>query len=138
MAERLAQKIAGRNAAQDGAPSGAHEPRVNPEVEAKIALFRKENPEYVKQLEGLSHDRLVNTAILRSIEKNENRQRVRSNVGKQLEVWLDAHPAIKQRIDEAVAKLPLAEQAGARFRMAESAVQREALNGVKQPTGQRI
>jgi hypothetical protein len=139
MAERLAQKLARQTAASpDGAPEGAPKLTENPEIVAKISKFKEENPKYIEYLNALPHERLINMAVLRKIEANEQTERFREAMGRRLETWLETRPEEAQRIADAVAKVAPDKQAGARIRMIQAAVQREALRPPQHGTGQRV
>jgi hypothetical protein len=139
MAERLAQKLARQNAAStDGAPNGPPKLTENPEIVAKINKFREENPSYAEYLTTLPRERLENMAILRKIESNEQSERIRGATSRKLEAWLETRPEEAQKITDAVAKVAPDKQAGARIRMIQSAVQREALRPAQNGGGQKV
>jgi hypothetical protein len=139
MAERLAQKLARQNVAStEGAPSGPPKLTENLEIAAKIKKFREENPSYAEYLTTLPRERVENMAILRKIEANEQSERIRGATSRKLEAWLEMRPEEAQKIAEAVAKIAPDKQAGARIRMIQSAVQREALRPAQNGAGQRV
>jgi hypothetical protein len=137
MAEKLAQKL--RHAASSGRVSeDGPELTSNTEVEAKIAKYKEENPKYVEYIKALPRDRLENIAVLRKIETTEQKERIQAATSRKLEAWLETRPEEAKKIAEAVAKVAPDQQAGARIRMIQSAVQREGLRSVQSSNGVRV
>ena len=140
MAERLIQKLAKQDAAshQPTTAEGGHEHVNNPEVEKKIADFRARNPRHVAYVKGLPRERLENIATLRDIDRAEQRQRIRGATVRKLEDWVKTRPEEAQRITDAVAKLPQDNQADARARMIQSAIQNEAFRNTQGTGGPKL
>ena len=138
MAEKLAQKLARHNASAGGVAEGGFELTSNPEIEAKIAKYREENPRYVEYLKALPRERLENMAVLRKLDAAEQSERIREATSRKLEAWLEKRPEEAQKIAAAVAKVAPDKQAGARIRMIQSAIQREGLRSVPAGVAQGV
>lgn len=139
MADRLNQKLARQAAAPSAGESpGGNEPAINENVETKIAEYRAKNPKHVEYIKGLSRERLENIATLRDIERQEQRHRIQQATGQKLEKWLETRPDEAKRITEAVAKLPPEDQARARIRMIQYAVNNEAFRNAPAVGGPKV
>jgi len=140
MAEKLSQKLAKQETASpfQGESNEAYQPPVNQEIEAKIADYRASHPKHVDYLKSLTRERLENIATMRDIERQEQRQRIHKATSQKLDKWLESRPEEAKRITEAVAKLPAEDQAGARYRMIDSAIRNEAFRSTQAGTGPKI
>ena len=75
--------------ASNGAP-GANAPqepanyRINPEVEAKIDSYIKENPKYWNYLQAMPRDRLERTVVLNEVRQIDRQQRMREGIMKRI------------------------------------------------------
>ena len=127
------QKLAKQDAASPAASAAdnGNEPFNNPEIEAKIADYRKNHPKHVEWLKSTPRERLENIATLRDIEKQEQRERIWTATARKLDQWLAARPEEAQRINAEVAKLPKERQEAARYRMIETAIQNEAFRNTQ-------
>lgn len=123
MARTLDQKLK----QQPRAGQAPAELATNVEIEAKIATFKQQNPNYVEYLKNLPRERLENIAVLRRVEQNEQKERIRNATAVKLEKWLEQRPEIAQQIAEKVAKISPDKQAGARINMIRTAIQTEGL-----------
>jgi len=90
-----------------GAP-GANAPtepvnyRINPEVEAKIDAYIKENPKYCNYLQAMPRDRLERTVVLNEVRQLDRQQRMRDGVMKRI----NADPKLKQAYETLVKDVP--------------------------------
>ena len=90
-----------------GAP-GANAPqepptyRINPEVEAKIDAYIKENPKYWNYLQAMPRDRLERTVVLNEVRQLDRQQRMRDGVMKRI----NADPKLKQAYETLVKDVP--------------------------------
>jgi hypothetical protein len=93
--------------APNGAP-GANAPqeppnyRINPEVEAKIDSYIKENPKYWNYLQAMPRDRLERTVVLNEVRQLERQQRMREGMMERI----NANPDLKQAYEILVKDVP--------------------------------
>jgi len=91
----------------NGAP-GANAPqepanyRINPEVEAKIDSYIKENPKYWNYLQAMPRDRLERTVVLNEVRQIERQQRMREGIMKRI----NDDPKLKQAYETLVKDVP--------------------------------
>ena len=137
MVKNLGEKL--RAAQSAPTQSGADQAPVlktNPEVQAKIDAFVKQNPDYMNYLKALPRDRLENIAVLRKIDQVENKERIRNSTAQKLEGWLKQQPSeVVQGIADRVAKVAPEKQAGARVNIIRSAIQQSALKASQSVSG---
>jgi len=91
--------------APNGASSTAVEPtvyRTNPEVEAKIDGYIKENPKYWNYLQAMPRDRLERTVVLNEVRQLERQQRMREGMMERI----NANPDLKQAYEILVKDVP--------------------------------
>jgi hypothetical protein len=92
--------------APNGAPGASAPPeanyRVNPEVEAKIDAYIKENPKHWTYLQGMPRDRLERTVVLNEVRQLDRQQRIRDGVMKRI----NADPKLKQAYETLVKDVP--------------------------------
>jgi len=91
--------------APNGASSTAVEPtvyRTNPEVEAKIDGYIKENPKYWNYLQAMPRDRLERTVVLNEVRQIERQQRMRDGMMKRI----NDDPKLKQAYETLVKDVP--------------------------------
>ena len=89
--------------APNGAPgaSAPQEPptyRSNPEVEAKIDAYIKENPKHWTYLQGMPRDRLERTVVLNEVRQLDRQQRMREGMMKRI----NENPKLKQAYETLV------------------------------------
>ncbi|HEX5398133.1 MAG TPA: hypothetical protein VFY06_03690 [Verrucomicrobiae bacterium] len=94
-------KPAPNGAAGASAPPEANY-RVNPEVEAKIDAYIKENPKHWTYLQGMPRDRLERTVVLNEVRQLDRQQRIRDGVMKRI----NADPKLKQAYETLVKDVP--------------------------------
>lgn len=91
--------------APNGASSTSVEPtvyRTNPEVEAKIDSYIKENPKYWNYLQAMPRDRLERTVVLNEVRQIERQQRMREGIMKRI----NDDPKLKQAYEVLVKDVP--------------------------------
>ena len=85
-----------------GANAAPTEHRTNPEVDAKIDAYIKENPKHWAYLQGMPRDRLERTVVLDEVRQIERQQRMRDGMMKKI----NASPELKQAYDTLVKNVP--------------------------------
>ena len=91
--------------APNGASSTSVEPtvyRTNPEIEAKIDAYLKENPKYWNYLQAMPRDRLERTVVLNEVRQIERQQRMREGIMKRI----NDDPRLKQAYETLVKDVP--------------------------------
>jgi hypothetical protein len=92
--------------APNGASSASAPPetnyRVNPEVEAKIDAYIKDNPKHWAYLQGMPRDRLERTVVLNEVRQLDRQQRTRDGVMNRI----NADPKLKQAYETLVKDVP--------------------------------
>ena len=94
----------------NGTP-GAGEPipyRSNPEVDAKIDSYIKENPKYWAYVQGMPRERMERTLVLNEVRELDRQQRMREAVLKQI----NKSPALKTAYETLVKDLPEEQREG--------------------------
>jgi hypothetical protein len=89
----------------NGASSTSVEPtvyRTNPEVEAKIDAYIKENPKYWTYLQQMPRERLERTVVLNEVRQIDRQQRMREGMMKRI----NADPKLKQAYETLVKDVP--------------------------------
>jgi hypothetical protein len=76
--------------------------RVNPEVEAKIDAYIKENPKYWAYVQAMPRDRLERTVALNEVRQIDRQQRMREGIMKRI----SASPELKQAYETLVKNVP--------------------------------
>ena len=76
--------------------------RVNPEVEAKIDAYIKDNPKYWAYLQQMPRDRLERTVVLNEVRQLDRQQRIRDGVMKRI----NGDPKLKQAYETLVKDVP--------------------------------
>ena len=107
--------------ASNGAP-GANAPqepanyRINPEVEAKIDSYIKENPKYWNYLQAMPRDRLERTVVLNEVRELDRQHRMREGMMKRI----NSNPALKNAYETLVKDLPEDQKEGVIAQIARS------------------
>ena len=98
-----------KNSPPDAAPTGtAANPtesgsfRNNPEVDAKIDAYIKENPKYWAYVQSMPRGRLERSLVLGEVRELDRQQRMREGIMKRI----DANPALKQAYETLVKDVP--------------------------------
>ena len=76
--------------------------RSNPEVDAKIDSYIKENPKHWAFVQGMPRDRLERSLVLNEVQKLDRQQRMRESVMKRI----NANPEMKQAFETLVKNVP--------------------------------
>lgn len=91
--------------APNGATSAAADPttyRTNPEVEAKIDTYIKDNPKHWTYLQGMPRDRLERTVVLNEVRQLDRIQRIRDGLMKEI----NNNPELKQAYETLLKNVP--------------------------------
>ena len=114
---------AGGNAAPADQPTF----RINPEVDAKIDAYIKENPKYWTYVQAMPRDRLERTVVLNEVREIDRQQRMREGVMNQI----NRNPEMKRAYDLLVKDLPEDQKEGVIAQIA-----RQARRAVARSQGQ--
>ncbi len=76
--------------------------RSNPEVDAKIDSYIKDNPKYWAYVQALPRERLERTVVLNEVRELDRQQRIREGVLKQI----NRNPELKRAYELLVKDLP--------------------------------
>ena len=92
--------------APNGAPGASAPPeanyRVNPEVEAKIDAYIKNDPKHWAYIQGMPRDRLERTVVLNEVRQLDRQQRMREGMMENI----NNDPARKQAYDILTKDMP--------------------------------
>jgi len=114
---------AGGNAAPAEQPTF----RSNPEVDAKIDAYIKDNPKYWAYIQAMPRDRIERTVVLNEVREIDRQQRMREGVMKQI----NRNPEMKRAYDLLVKDLPEDQREGVITQIA-----RQARRAVARSQGQ--
>src|SRR5436853_7844272 len=109
------------------APSDSPNFRNNPEVDAKIDAYIKENPKYWSYVQAMPRERLERTVVLNEVRELDRQQRMREGVMKQV----NRNPELKRAYDLLVKDLPEDQKEGVIAQIA-----RQARRAVARSQGQ--
>jgi hypothetical protein len=90
------------SASGNAAPSDTPTFRSNPEVDAKIDAYIKENPKYWTYVQAMPRERLERSVVLNEVRELDRQQRIREGVLKQI----NRNPELKRAYDLLVKDLP--------------------------------
>ena len=90
------------SASGSAAPADPPTFRSNPEVDAKIDAYVKENPKYWSYVQAMPRERLERTVVLNEVRELDRQQRIREGVLKQI----NRNPEMKRAYDLLVKDLP--------------------------------
>ena len=76
--------------------------RTNPEVDAKIDAYIKDNPKYWTYVQAMPRERLERSVVLNEVRELDRQQRIREGVLKQI----NKNPELKQAYELLVKDLP--------------------------------
>jgi len=93
------------------------EHRTNPEVDAKIDAYIKENPKYWEYLQSTPKDRLQRMLVLKEVQVLDRQQRIKDSLMKEIE----RKPELKQAYDLLLKNVPEDLRDGVMVRMAQQA-----------------
>src|SRR5205823_14805865 len=82
--------------------------RNNPEVDAKIDSYIKENPKYWAYVQGMPRERLERALILTEVQKIDRQQRLRDGLMKRI----NGDPELKQAFETLVKNVPEEQREG--------------------------
>jgi hypothetical protein len=103
---------AGGNAAPAEQPTF----RSNPEVDAKIDAYIKENPKYWNYVQAMPRERLERSVVLNEVRELDRQQRIREGVLKQI----GRNPELKRAYELLVKDLPEEQKEGVIAQIARS------------------
>ncbi len=103
---------AGGNAAPTDQPTF----RSNPEVDAKIDAYIKDNPKYWTYVQAMPRERLERSVVLNEVRELDRQQRMREGVLKQV----NRNPELKRAYDLLVKDLPEDQKEGVIAQIARS------------------
>ena len=90
------------SASGNAAPSESPTYRQNPDVDAKIDAYVKENPKYWAYIQAMPRERLERTLVLNEVRELDRQQRMKEGILKQI----NQNPALKQAYETLVKDLP--------------------------------
>src|ERR1041385_6175354 len=89
-------------ASGNAAPTDPPTFRWNPEVDAKIDAYIKENPKYWNYVQAMPRERLERTVVLNEVRELDRQQRMREGLMKRI----NSNPGLKHAYDTLVKDLP--------------------------------
>ncbi len=89
-------------ASGNAAPGDQPTFRTNPEVDAKIDTYIKDNPKYWAYVQAMPRERLERTVVLNEVRELDRQQRIREGVLKQI----NRNPEMKRTYDLLMKDLP--------------------------------
>ena len=90
------------SASGSAAPADPPTFRSNPEVDAKIDAYVKENPKYWSYVQAMPRERLERSVVLNEVRELDRQQRIREGVLKQI----NRNPEMKQAYELLVKNVP--------------------------------
>lgn len=105
------------SASGNAAPADQPTFRTNPEVDAKIDTYIKDNPKYWAYVQAMPRERLERSVVLNEIRELDRQQRIREGVLKQV----NRSPELKRAYDLLVKDLPEDQKEGVIAQLARSA-----------------
>src|SRR5213594_4985027 len=97
-----ARPSAPTSASGTAAPTDTPTFRSNPEVDAKIDAYIKENPKYWTYVQAMPRERLERTVVLNEVREVDRQQRMREGILKQI----NRHPETRRAYELLVKDLP--------------------------------
>lgn len=88
--------------------------RSNPEVDARIDRYIRDNPRHWAYIQSMPRDRLERSVVLAEVRQLERQERIRDGVLKKL----DRDPELKRTLDRLVQDLPEGQREDALVRLA--------------------
>ena len=104
------------SASGNAAPADTPIFRSNPEVDAKIDNYIKDNPKYWAYVQTMPRERLERTVVLNEVRELDRQQRIREGVLKQI----NRNPEMKRAYDLLVKDLPEDQREGVIAQLARS------------------
>jgi hypothetical protein len=99
--KRTANREAGA-APEEGGETKTQQFRDNPQVNAKIDDYIKENPKHWAYIQSMPRDRLERALVLQEVQKNDRVAKMRAGIQRKL----DQDPELKQAYANLVKNLP--------------------------------
>lgn len=90
------------SASGDAAPNETPTFRTNPQVDARIDAYIKENPKYWTYVQAMPRERLERSVVLNEVREVDRQQRIRNGIMKKIET----NPALKRAYETLVKDLP--------------------------------
>lgn len=112
-----AKPTAPPGASGSAAPADPPTYRQNPEVDAKIDAYIKENPKYWAYVQGMPRERLERTIVLNEVRDLDRQQRMKEGILKQI----NKSPALKAAYETLVKDLPEDQREGVIAQLARQA-----------------
>jgi len=123
------------SASGDAAPADQPTFRTNPEVDAKIDAYIKENPKYWNYVQAMPRERLERTVVLNEVRELDRQQRMREGMMKRI----NSNPALKHAYETLVKDLPDDQKEGVIAQIARSARRAVArTQGQQQSKGEAV
>ena len=85
-----------------GANAAPTEHRTNPEVDAKIDAYIKENPKYWAYVQEMPRERLERSVVLSEVQKLDRQQKMRDGIMKRI----NSNPEMKAAFETLVKNVP--------------------------------
>ena len=105
------------SASGNAAPTDQPTFRTNPEVDAKIDAYIKDNPKYWAYVQAMPRERLERTVVLNEVRELDRQQRIREGLMKRI----NSNPALKNAYETLVKDLPEDQKEGVIAQIARSA-----------------
>jgi hypothetical protein len=105
------------SASGNAAPAEPPTYRQNPEVDAKIETYIKENPKYWAYIQGMPRERLERTLVLNEVRQLDRQQRMKEGILQQI----NKSPALKAAYETLVKDLPEEQREGVIAQLARQA-----------------
>ncbi len=118
------------SASGNAAPSEPPTYRQNPEVDAKIDAYIRENPKYWAYIQGMPRERLERTLVLNEVRELDRQQRMKEGILKQI----NKSPALKAAYETLVKDLPEEQREGVMAQIARQAKRAVARSQNQQET----
>jgi hypothetical protein len=106
-------------------------PRINPEIDARLNQFIKDNPDLYKHYCEMSKEQLVRKQMLAKMNQNDYTQRQNEEVRN----WLEQNPDIKSRVEERIARVAPERRERALISAARNEMVQQAM---RQPAGVKV
>ena len=104
------------SASGNAAPTDQPTFRTNPEVDAKIDTYIKDNPKYWAYVQAMPRERLERTVVLNEVRELDRQQRMREGLMKRI----NSNPGLKNAYETLVKDLPEDQKEGVIAQIARS------------------
>jgi hypothetical protein len=118
------------SASGNAAPTEQPTFRTNPEVDAKIDAYIKENPKYWTYVQAMPRERLERSVVLNEVRELDRQQRMREGMMKRI----NSNPALKNAYETLVKDLPEDQKEGVIAQLARQAKRAVARSQNQQQT----